>query len=514
MISNPHIVFPRMVVGLKRWSHRMRLRKELLGLPPALALVALWFGSQAALALSVLALPYVLFQAAPARTPADAAPGDGISARHRAIAALDAGWQASTTRGKSFACMAVSLDDGPRLIDRFGHAGYAALLDMAAARIASALRNDDVVAALEDGHFAIALAPAWRTDLEALLQLSGRLQAAIAEPCSLDAVTVHLTASVGLCPVGRAPEQTGKAMLQAAEQALTAAVAQGGGQVRVYSTELLRVATTQEALRQSAAHALENGEIVAYFQPQLCTHTGTVSGFEVLARWLHPEMGLLLPDRFLPAILDAGLSDRLSEVMIYHALSAMRQWDKAGFSVPSIAVNFSTDELLNPRLAERLKWDLDRFEIAPHRLTVEILETVVAETPDDIIVRNIAALSQMGCGIDLDDFGTGHASIASIRRFAVSRVKIDRSFVTAADTDPDQQRMITAILSMADRLGIATLAEGVETAGEQTLLAQLGCDHLQGYGIARPMPLDDTLTWIAVQASTVTTPGIPGRRTG
>ena len=103
----------------------------------------------------------------------------------------------------------------------------------------------------------------------------------------------------------------------------------------------------------------------------------------------------------------------------------------------------------------------------------------------------------MGCRIDLDDFGTGHASITSIRRFAVTRIKIDRSFVMKADRDPEQQRMISAILTMAERLEVETLAEGVETVGEHVLLAQLGCNHVQGYGIARPMPFDQTLDWIS-----------------
>jgi EAL domain-containing protein (putative c-di-GMP-specific phosphodiesterase class I) len=104
----------------------------------------------------------------------------------------------------------------------------------------------------------------------------------------------------------------------------------------------------------------------------------------------------------------------------------------------------------------------------------------------------------LGCRIDLDDFGTGNASIASIRRFAIKRIKIDRSFVMKADRDPEQQRMISAILTMAERLEIETLAEGVETVGEHVMLAQLGCDHVQGFGIARPMPFDQTLEWIAM----------------
>ncbi len=119
-----------------------------------------------------------------------------------------------------------------------------------------------------------------------------------------------------------------------------------------------------------------------------------------------------------------------------------------------------------------------------------MLETVIARSDNDTITRNISRLAELGCGIDLDDFGTGHASIANIRRFSVARIKIDRSFVTRVDSDRDQQQMLTAILEMAERLDIETLAEGVETVGEHALLAQLGCGHVQGYGIARPMPFE------------------------
>jgi EAL domain-containing protein (putative c-di-GMP-specific phosphodiesterase class I) len=215
-----------------------------------------------------------------------------------------------------------------------------------------------------------------------------------------------------------------------------------------------------------------------------------------LARWYHPERGLIPPADFLPMIEDAGLSERLGEVMLFNALTALARWDRAGLDVPTVAVNFSAAELRNPKLAEKLKWELDRFGLEPKRLCVEVLEHVVAETDNDVIVSNISALARMGCGIDLDDFGTGHASITSIRRFAVRRIKIDRSFVTKVDEDRDQQKMVSAILSMAERLGLHTLAEGVETPGEHAMLAQLGCGDVQGFGIARPMPVDETMDWI------------------
>jgi EAL domain-containing protein (putative c-di-GMP-specific phosphodiesterase class I) len=145
---------------------------------------------------------------------------------------------------------------------------------------------------------------------------------------------------------------------------------------------------------------------------------------------------------------------------------------------------------------DRIGWELDRFELTPDRLVVEVLETVVATKAEDVVIRNLAGLARLGCCLDLDDFGTGHASITNIRRFSIERIKIDRSFVTRIDEDLEQQKMVGAILTMADRLGLDTLAEGVETAAEQAMLARLGCGHVQGFGIARPMPMRETVAWI------------------
>jgi EAL domain-containing protein (putative c-di-GMP-specific phosphodiesterase class I) len=193
--------------------------------------------------------------------------------------------------------------------------------------------------------------------------------------------------------------------------------------------------------------------------------------------------------------------ERLSQVMLFHSLTAIKAWDAAGVEVPSVGVNFATQELRNPGLADNIRWELERFGLSSDRLSVEILETVMTDQPDDVVTRNIAALSAMGCRIELDDFGTGHASISAVRRFNISRIKIDRSFVMKSDRDPEQQKLIAAILTMAERLDLETLAEGVETVGEHALLSQLGCDHVQGFGIGRPMPFDQTLDWITAHQS-------------
>ena len=211
---------------------------------------------------------------------------------------------------------------------------------------------------------------------------------------------------------------------------------------------------------------------------------------------------------------ETGQLERLGEIMIYRALTALRAWDAAGLDIPRVGVNFAAEELHNPKLIDKIKWELDRFDLPASRLSVEVLETVVATLPDDTVSRNINGLAKLGCGIDLDDFGTGHASISSIKRFAVGRLKIDRSFVMKVDRDPEQRRMLNAILTMAERLGLDTLAEGVETVGEHAMLAQLGCGHVQGFGIARPMPFDQTLAWIATYNAKLRNAPTIGRSAG
>ena len=367
---------------------------------------------------------------------------------------------------------------------------------------------------LHGAGFGVALAPVPRADLEVVLQLSERLQAAVAEPVVTTGGTAHLTASIGFCLPARAPGPSGEALLEAAERAAAEAQRAGPAAVRAYSGGLRRRHTTCDALITDAEGALATGQIVPFFQPQLCTDTGRITGFEALARWNHPERGIVPPYEFLPALEQAGMLERLGQCMLHQSLQALRTWDRSGMEIPAVGVNFSPEELRNPGLVERIRWELDGFDLAPGRLTIEVLETVVAGQGDDMIVRNLLGLAELGCRIDLDDFGTGHASIGAIHRFPISRVKIDRSFIAGIEDDAEAHKMVSAILSMAERLGLDTVAEGVETPGQHAILAQLGCGHVQGFGIAKPMAYDDAVVWTARFQSRVGAPPQIARRAG
>ncbi len=245
--------------------------------------------------------------------------------------------------------------------------------------------------------------------------------------------------------------------------------------------------------------AFAQHQFVGWFQPQVCTKTGRVSGFETLARWQHPERGVISPSEFMPLLEQRGLMPRLQKRMLGLALDGFEAWRGLSDETPCVALNVTQDDLSDISFPDRIMWELDRRDIDPQNLNIEVLETVISKSEDDTVARNIQRLSDMGCRIDLDDFGTGHASISSLKQFALHRIKIDRSFVLGVENNAEQRKMVQAILTMADQLDLDTLAEGVESDLALSVLAELGCGHAQGYAIARPMPLDRTLSWLAAR---------------
>ena len=398
---------------------------------------------------------------------------------------------------KNSAIFSIELDDAKTLAKHFGQEEIDAILQATGKKIAAVFRDGDVVSLVNDRTFEVCLQPIKQLDLETCTQLAGRIQSTVEEPISEANTNIYLTSCVGFAQIRQLRSRSAESWHRAARTALAQAQRNGHGSIRVFTDKMPLAIQKSTFDKEDLSAALASGQIIPWFQPQISTDTGRITGFEALARWDHPTRGMIPPVEFLDAIERSGLLERLAEVMLFHSFTALKNWDAAGADVPGVGVNFAGPELHNPHLADKIAWELDRFELSPDRLSVEVLETVVSDAPDDIVTRNIKKLRELGCKIDLDDFGTGHASITSIRRFAVDRIKIDRSFIAKADRDPEQQRMISAILTMAEHLDIETLAEGVETVGEHALLAQLGCGHVQGYGIAKPMPYCDTAKWMA-----------------
>ncbi|SMX25391.1 Phytochrome-like protein cph2 [Boseongicola aestuarii] len=398
---------------------------------------------------------------------------------------------------RQIAVMAIKFDSLDLLEERLGFPMDDTIVEEFSNRLGKILRQGDLIARGKKSDILVCLGGMQAPESENLLHLSRRIQTCLDEPITKGAVRVYCSVTVGIARASQIENLTPSALIRAADCANRSAIQDGPGVVRIYKTGYGKVPSNDNVLLGEVAAALENGQIIAWYQPQVSTHTGEITGFEALARWEHPTRGLISPASFLGLIDRLGLSQRLSEVVLTHALSTLRTCDRAGFGIPSVSVNYCSDELRNPRLAEFLRWELDRFELTADRLTIEVLENVIAESQDDIISQNLRAISEMGCHIDLDDFGTSYTSIMNIRKFSVSRLKIDRQLISRVDSDAEQRKLVSALLAMAEQLDIETLAEGVETPAEHSMLAQLGCDHIQGFNLARPMPRGDSLTWIA-----------------
>lgn len=477
-----------MTFALPRWPDQVR---HIAAIVPVAGLLTYWAGGELALTALAAALPLLLLALGRrAEHPLPVAMSDQVIAR------LDDSLAETRTKGGATGCFVIQFDDPATLCDRLGRTRQSELLAATIARLRGALRQGDMLFTLEDGSLAVTLAPAPRLDLEIMVRIAARLHLVVQQPMTLTSGPVQVTCSIGFCHSPQLTRPTGRALLDAAQVAGDEAAQYRPGAIRGYSADLARARADRDALRAGFASAVERGEIRAWFQPQLSTDSGEVTGLEALVRWQHPHRGCLAPGAFLPAIEGTDLMELLGQTMLTQALAALAEFDRLGVRVPTVAVNFSAQELRDPQLPERLRWTLDRFQLAPSRLTVEVLESVVAGDGDEVIAANIGRIAAMGSGVDLDDFGTGNASITAIRRFALNRLKIDRSFVREVDQNREQQRLVTAILSLAERLGLDTLAEGVETQGEHALLAQLGCGHVQGYVIARPMPVEELAVWL------------------
>lgn len=247
--------------------------------------------------------------------------------------------------------------------------------------------------------------------------------------------------------------------------------------------------------------ALNAGHIVPWFQPQVCTFSDRILGFEVLVRWMDPQNGPQSPGEFLPLAEEIGLMAELDSAVQRQAFEAFARFQQHGIQGCDLGINVTAAQLSDPEFVDQLGMEIERAGLENANVSVEILESVMLDTNDaEPIKESVNRLYAMGIGVELDDFGTGHAGLSSLRDLPVSRIKIDRSFVDGVHLDSKLQKFTRALIALARTLEISVLAEGVECADELTWLANEGCTAVQGFYIARPMPERAALQW-ALQRS-------------
>ncbi|SDN05602.1 putative bifunctional diguanylate cyclase/phosphodiesterase [Vreelandella arcis] len=249
--------------------------------------------------------------------------------------------------------------------------------------------------------------------------------------------------------------------------------------------------------------AVSNNELWMAYQPKIATHNGQVCQFEALMRWRHPSLGFVPPDEFISLAERSGNIRQLSQWMLEHVTAQLHEWQQQGHRV-SVAVNLSASDVTDAELPRQLAELLARYHLAADQVSLEVTESAVMQDIE-AATRTLNELSRLGMSIAIDDYGTGYSSLAQIKRLPVNELKIDKSFVLKIDTQEDDLTIVRSTIEMGHSLGLSIVAEGVENAASASLLNRLGCDYLQGYWFAKPMPSDDVLSWLdAVEVFTFT----------
>ncbi len=385
------------------------------------------------------------------------------------------------TRPAPFALMCLDLDGFKSVNDTLGHAMGDALLVAVAARLRGCLREGDVVARLGGDEFAVLQS---RGNAQSAGALARRLVEHVAEPYRIGNIPASVGLSIGIALCDGAPADA-ESLLRGADLALYQSKGDGRGTWHFFEPAMAARAQTRHAMQADLRRAIDGGELFLEFQPILDIVSGEITGAEALVRWLHPQKGRIAPNDFIPIAEESGLILPLGAWVLQRACREAASWDGGA----RVAVNLSPLQFRDPHLLELVDQALAGSGLPPHRLELEITESVFLDAADKTVAC-LQALRSRGIHIALDDFGTGYSSLSYLRSFPFDKVKIDQSFIRDLSVNDDAIAIVQAIVGMASSLGMYTTGEGVETASQARLLQLTGCSQVQGYLFGRPCPAE------------------------
>jgi diguanylate cyclase (GGDEF)-like protein len=352
------------------------------------------------------------------------------------------------------------------------------------------------VAKLDGEEFGVLLTDMATGDLAA--PIAQRIQAAMQAPFRAAGQEVLLPSSIGIAVFPDDGMET-SALLSNAGVAMRHAKQEGGKGVCFYARNLNAGSIARLSIEGELRRAIENDELCLFFQPKVRVQNGRGTGAEALVRWKHPSRGLLLPGEFIPVAEQSGLIVPLGDWVLRKACAHIKTWQSAGMRVPRISVNVSSKQFKARTVTESVVGALKSSGINPQHLGLEITEGAIMDHAERN-VRTLHELKALGLTLSIDDFGTGYSSLSYLKRFPIDELKIDRSFVTDVDKNPDDAAIVIAVIAMAHCLGLAVVAEGVETTTQRDFLAGRGCDEAQGYLYSKPISAEAFGTLLAGSA--------------
>ena len=387
---------------------------------------------------------------------------------------------------QSLGVLFISLDQFKKVNDTLGHGPGDTLLHEFGEGLKSCINETDTVARFGSDEFALL-----QTQIEGtkdVIETIGALSQVLKFPFVINGQELFATASVGvsLFPLDGDDGQT---LLKNAGAALYKAKRSGGANYQFFTADMHELAANRLALESNLRRAIQNEEFLIHYQPRVSVDSLEITGVEALVRWQHPQLGLISPAEFVPLAEDTGLIVPIGEWVLRQACLQSKAWQSQGFAPIQMAVNICARQFHDHDLAETVIRILDETNLAPQHLELELTESSIMRNLE-VAAAVLGRLKSMGVNISIDDFGTGFSSLASLKRLPIDALKIDKSFVSDATTDPDDAALVMAIITLAHNLRLKVIAEGVETEEQLRFLQLLRCDEIQGNLFSKPLAAD------------------------
>lgn len=381
----------------------------------------------------------------------------------------------------------LDLDRFKMINDGFGHAPADDLLKAVSVRLQTCVRDTDTVARVGGDEFVIVVTTVQGSD--DVLVVGDKIQRAFAQPFFIEGKEVFVTASTGISLYPRDGDH-GEALLRNADMAMYRVKEHGRDNYRFYQPEMSNMALDRLDMEGSLRKAIDNRELMVYYQPKVSLASGTIVGAEALVRWPHPRMGMVSPGEFIPLAEETGLIIPLGEFVLDSVCQQLRTWIDAGVEPPCVAVNLSARQFRQEDLVAKVRQIINKADIDGSLIELELTESMVMHDADGAI-GTLRELKSLGLSLALDDFGTGYSSLTYLKRFPIDTLKIDRSFIRDINNNNDDAAIANAVIAMAHSLNLNVVAEGVETLEQLELLAGQLCDEIQGYYFSHPLPAKD-----------------------
>ena len=410
--------------------------------------------------------------------------------------------------GTRVALILLDIDHFKDVNDTLGHDAGDVLLKVTATRLAETVGRDDAVARLGGDEFAIVMSAC--ATKEAASSLGGRILDKLATPFRYRGKMLQVKASIGIALFPDHDKGRIK-LLKDADLALYAAKNGGRGRVCVYENAMRLAVESRIAFAAEMEATLRADRIVPFYQPKIDLATGTIVGFEALARWIHPERGVLPPAVFAAAFQNPALAAKIDQAIARQVVRDIAGWQRQGLRCGRIAINLSSFSFHSSDVTQAILTDLATEGVSPQSLEIEVTESVFLDEKAEDVSDLLCRFREAGIKISLDDFGTGYASLTHLKQFSVDAIKIDRSFIRDLEADPQDAAIVSAIIGLAIALGLGTVAEGIETVGQAATLRGWGCLHGQGHLYAKPMAAS-RVPWLLTRRVLTKRKAMPDRR--